>query len=229
MYKELQKLRNQNRESHAVVVPSSPNTDVENYMALKTPMIQCVEVALLDSASTHTILRSLQFFSFPAGNTGWRNSHVTTIAGPKNLTFREGVAIVLLPGNNPITCRDAMYAPDAPRSLISYRDLQANGIHVSTTVENDEEVLELRQGQRTLATATAGADGLYEIAIKAISPSPRLEEEVGTVARERCPDADAPNLARKPNLYLTAAALSDIWHKRLGHPGTTIFRRMLLS
>jgi hypothetical protein len=39
MYKELQKFRYQNRESHAVVVPSSPNTDVENYMTLTTPMI----------------------------------------------------------------------------------------------------------------------------------------------------------------------------------------------
>jgi hypothetical protein len=37
-----------------------------------------------------------------------------------------------------------MYAPDAPRSLISYRDLRARNIHVSTAVENDEEVLELR-------------------------------------------------------------------------------------
>jgi hypothetical protein len=126
------------------------------------------------------------------------------------LTFKEGVAIVLLPKNNIITCRDAMYAPDAPRSLISYRDLRANGIHVSTTVENDEEALELRQGQRTLATAIAGADGLYEIAIKAISPSSMLEEEVGMAARERDPNADAPNLTRKPDLYLTAAALSNI-------------------
>jgi hypothetical protein len=120
-----------------------------------------------------------------------------------------------------------MYAPDAPWSLIINRDLRANGIHVSTTVENDEEALALRQGQRTLATATAGTDGLYEIAIKAISPNPKLEEEVGTVARERGPVANTSNLAWKPYLYLTAAALSDIWHKMFGHPGTTIFRRML--
>jgi hypothetical protein len=59
IYKELQKIHNQNRESYAVVVPSSPNTNIENYMALRTPMIQCVEAALLDNASTHTILRNL--------------------------------------------------------------------------------------------------------------------------------------------------------------------------
>ena len=88
MYKELLKLRNQNRESHAVLIPSPSSTDVENYMALRTPMTQSVKAALLDSASTHTILRSLKFFSFPAGNTCWRNNHVTTIAGQNNLTFK---------------------------------------------------------------------------------------------------------------------------------------------
>ena len=120
-----------------------------------------------------------------------------------------------------------MYASDAPWSLISYRDLRANGIHVYTKIENDEEVLKLRQGQRPFVTAIAGVDNLYEIAIKAISPTRRAEEEVSLAARERGPGTRARNLARKIGLYLTAAALSDIWHKRLGHPGTIIFRRML--
>ena len=124
-------------------------------------------------------------------------------------------------------CRDAIYAPDAPRSLISYRDLRTIGIHVSTKIENDEEALELRQGQRTLATTIAGVNGLYEIAIKAISPTPRVEEEITLVARESGPGARTRNLAPKTGLYLTAAALSDIWHKKLGHLSTTIFWRML--
>ena len=114
--------------------------------------------------------------------------------------------------------------PPEPDQLLGPK---GNGIHVSTITENDEEALALRQGQRTLATAIAGVDGLYEIAIKAISPAPRVEEEVGPVAREGDPAAKNRNLARKTGLYLTAAALSDIWHKRLGHPGTTIFRRMI--
>lgn len=54
MNKELHKLINQNRESHAVLIPSPFNTDVDNYMALRTPMTQSVEAALLDNASTHT-------------------------------------------------------------------------------------------------------------------------------------------------------------------------------
>ena len=41
MYKELQKVINRNRESHIVLIPSSSNANLENYMALRTPMTQC--------------------------------------------------------------------------------------------------------------------------------------------------------------------------------------------
>lgn len=77
----------------------------------------------------------------------------------------------------------------------------------------------------SFATVIAGADGMYEITIKVIGPRP--EEEVGLAAQERGPSAKAPNLARKTCLYFTAATLSDLLHKRLGHHGTTIFQRML--
>ena len=149
MYKELQKLHSQNIEFHTILLPSIFDMDVENYITDTTPMTQGMETAFLDSAFTHTILRSLTFFSFPAGNKSWRTSHVTTIAEQKNITFKEGTTIVLLPRNYPMTCRDAMYASDAPRSLINYRDLSANGIHVSIKIENDKEALKLRQEQRT--------------------------------------------------------------------------------
>ena len=121
-----------------------------------------------------------------------------------------------------------MYALDVPRSMISYRDLRANGIHISTVIEKNEEALKLWQGQRPLATAVAGVNSLYEIAIKAISPTPRVEEEVSPVAQERGPNVKAHNLAQKHSIYLTASVVSDIWHKRLGHPNTTIFRKMFL-
>ena len=117
---------------------------------------------------------------------------------------------MLFPGNHPIICKEAIYAPDAPRSLISYRDLRANEIHVYTLIENDEETLVLSKGQRSFATALVGANGLYEIVIKAISPGPRPEEEVGLAIRERGPSTKAPNLARKTSLYLTATTLSYI-------------------
>ena len=38
-----------------------------------------------------------------------------------------------------------MYAPNVLRSLINYRDLKVKNIHVCTAMQNDEEVLELKQ------------------------------------------------------------------------------------
>ena len=88
------------------------------------------------------------------------------------MTFQEGRATVVLPGGFPLICEKTMYALNTPRSLISYRGLKARKIHVSTVMENDEEVLELRQGHKILATANAGDDSLYKIVINPLTCSP---------------------------------------------------------
>jgi hypothetical protein len=121
-----------------------------------------------------------------------------------------------------------MYAPDVPRSLISYRDLRARKIHISTEKERGEEVLALRQGHETLATAKAGADGLYTVVIKPLTNSPVSPidaEEVSMAAWARDPKAKCPNLAK--GVSIDTIAKPDLWHRRLGHPEMTIFRRML--
>ena len=115
----------------------------------------------MDNASTHTILTDPKFFEFPKGQTSWQNCKITTMAGSRNLRFREGRTKVVLPRGYTLICTGAMYVPEAPRSLISYKDLRANDIHVSTAMDNGEEVLELRRGQRLLATVAAGDEGLY--------------------------------------------------------------------
>jgi hypothetical protein len=96
-----------------------------------------------------------------------------------------------------------MYAPDAPRSLINYRDLRARNIHVSTAVENDEEVLQLRQGLTILATARAGDDGMYKIVINPLdneSPISLIdEEEVCMAAWAGDTEAKRRNLAQCRN------------------------------
>ena len=186
------------------------------------------DVALLDSASTHTILTNPEFFHFTENEKSWQHCKLITMAGSRNMRFREGRATVVLPGGFPLTCANAMYAPDAPRSLISYRDLRARKIHVSTAMENDEEVLELRQGHEILATANAGDDGLYKIVIKPLTCSPISlidEEEVCMAAWAGDPEAKRHNLAQ--GVSFDTIAKLDLWHMRLGHPGTTLFRRML--
>ena len=117
-----------------------------------------------------------------------------------------------------------MYAPDAPRSLINYRDLWANNIHVSTAVENNEEVLELRRGPRRLATAHVATNGLYELCIIQASPPYKSEEEVGEHRYECHP---CLSLGGAHASFLATNSKANIWHRRLGHPGTTMMRKMI--
>jgi hypothetical protein len=169
LYMELQKLRNQSRENYNFDIQHDSNLDIENFMAIRGKFENMASVALLDSASTHTILTNPKFFEFPAGQTTWQHCTITTMAGSRNLRFRKGQAIIGLPGGFPLICERAMYVPDASHSLISYRDLRASQIHVSTAMDNDDEVLELKQGFSLLATAHAGDEGLYRLIIESIT------------------------------------------------------------
>ena len=115
-----------------------------------------------------------------------------------------------------------MYAPGAPRSLISYRDLRANHIHASTALEDGEEVLQLRRGSSVLATAKAGATGLYSLPISGASPIQLDKEE----ANARATRTSLP-CKGVPTALMTSNARADLWHSRMGHPGTTMMRRMI--
>lgn len=50
-------------------------------------------------------LKELRIFTFPTGHKGWNISHVTTIAGKKNLSFLEGKITIWLSENFPLICR----------------------------------------------------------------------------------------------------------------------------
>jgi hypothetical protein len=87
---ELQKLRNQSRENYNFDIQHDSNLDIENFMAIRRKSENRASVALLDSASTHTILTNPNFFEFPAGQTTWQHCTITTIAGSRKLRFRKG-------------------------------------------------------------------------------------------------------------------------------------------
>jgi hypothetical protein len=203
MYRELQNLRESRREAHTLDAPSFSQVDSENYMVQSPGVRSHADRALLDSASTHTILRSLEFFNTVGALGPWLESELLTIAGSRNFRFREGRATVILPGGFPLKCEMAMFAPDAPRSLISYRDLRNNGIHLSTSMESDEDSLELIHGTSRITKVRAGKTGLYEMQI------------------------GAPDAADTRSCSLTVLPKTQLWHKRLGHPGTTMLRRMI--
>jgi hypothetical protein len=183
MYKELQEFKGKQREVHTLDAPSLERTDLKNYMVCIQPIESTPpeasaastsistskvhhDVALLDSATTHTILRDPKYFVFSGQESeAWQTCEMITVAGRRNFVFHEGRATVVLSRGTTLMFPKAMYAPTAQRSLISFRDLRGHGIHLLTALRNGEETLALRQGPWHLATAYAGASGLYQLDI----------------------------------------------------------------
>ena len=89
-----------------------------------------------------------------------------TIAGGRDFIFREGRALIVLLEGATLLIANAMFAPSASRSLISFKDLRANGIHTLTIVKNNKEALLLQRETEVLTTAYVGCGGLYELPIR---------------------------------------------------------------
>jgi hypothetical protein len=240
MYKELQRLKSKQPESHALDTPTLDDT--ENYMVRlsdlgESPEIDVMgtalrvsmhtggihrEMALLDSATTHTILRDPLSFSFTGNNTeAWQVCKMLTIAGRRDFKFREGRAKIVLPGGATLWIERAMYAPSAHQSLISFKDLRAHGVHTFTVVKGHSEALELRQGTTVIATAYAGISGLYELPIVSTS-HPQFKGALASDLSES--QTETSQKLASPG---SVPAKIGLWHNRRGHPGTTMFRRMI--
>ena len=126
------------------------------------------------------------------------------------LRFCEGRACITLLGGTTLVCDHAMYVLAANRSLISFRDLRSNGIHVLILIKDGEETLELWYGQNCFATASCRASGLYELVISHL-PS----------GRKTIPPSGG-------SVYsVIAPSKINLWHGCMGHLGATLFRRML--
>ena len=93
MYKELHLLKSQKKEIHTFDASSldDMNKELENYL-ISIPRISAADpvIALLDNATTHTILRSPEYFKFEGHRATWHTSDVVTIAGRQNFHYREG-------------------------------------------------------------------------------------------------------------------------------------------
>ena len=121
------------------------------------------------------------------------------------MTFREGWARDKLPGGATLVCSNVMFAPEAQRSLISFRDLRAHGIHALPAIRDGEEILKLMQGSTCLATARCGASGLYEMSVSSFIVGYQDHSTYSITIPEK----------------------AKLWHWRMGHQGVNIFRRMI--
>ena len=87
---------------------------------------------LVDSGSTHTILRNRQLFVELIAY----NSPVTTLIGSSQVIKGRGTTKFLLLNGTMFKVTNALYAPRANRTLLSFKDIRANGYHIYTHCEN---------------------------------------------------------------------------------------------
>ena len=129
--------------------------DAENYVVYTIQLAndQGEEFALLDSATTHTILKNPNFFTISENTPAWQMCELTTIVGKRTIRYCEGRVKLLLPRGTPLNINKAIFAPAAPCNLISYRDLRAQGIHLTTDLVDGEEVIGLHRQGHSLAVA----------------------------------------------------------------------------
>jgi peptide/histidine transporter 3/4 len=64
-----------------------------------------------------------------------------TISGPTNLIEGRGRAQIVLPNGTEVTIAEALYSPRSSRTLLSFKDIRANGYHVETTEEKGVKYL----------------------------------------------------------------------------------------
>jgi transposase InsO family protein len=163
------------------------------------------ELCLVDSATTHTILKNPKFFL----NLNMIKTSVNTISGTSSIIESSERASILLPEGTRINIRDALYSSESQRNLLSFKDTRRNDFHVETTCEDGIKNLLLisyKTGQKqVLEKMRAHASGLYGMQVYPI--------EVYKVT----------------NLKLVDKELFSLWHDRLGHPGETMTRRIIES
>jgi hypothetical protein len=110
----------------------------------------------------------------------------------------------VLPMGTQVTIENALLYPDSTRTLLSYRDIRKNGLHVITHEENNEEFFHIikKNGDDhdILERIPSLPYGLYYTYIKPIS-----------------------HVAYK--IILQNVDAFTTWHERLGHPGAGMMRK----
>ena len=158
---------------------------------------------LVDSASTHTILRDHHYFMSMNSHSG----PLKTISGLTKIIEGSGEASFLLSNNTYITISNALYSPRSTRNLLSFKDIRLNGYHLETVVVENKEFLHvtsLTNGLKAIVECFESLpSGLYHTTIQ-----PR---EAHLTKHQEC----------QQDTEFT------LWYKRLGHPGSVMMRRIL--
>jgi hypothetical protein len=128
------------------------------------------EMRLVDSCTTNSILRETKYFQTVTRRTG----NILTIAGHDTNIVGFGRATIVLPMGTQVTIENTLLYPDSTHTLLSYRDIRKNRLHVITHKENNEEFLHIIKKKEDdndiLKRIPSLPSGLYYIYIKHVPP-----------------------------------------------------------
>ena len=158
-------------------------------------------------AQPHTILRE-KIYLF---NLIITNISVSPISGTTNLIEGSGRVNIMLQNGTIFHINDALYSRKFRRNLLSFKDIHRNGYqngyHIETMNEGNEECLcitSVNFGNKIIVEKLPTLSSrLYHTTIKSI--------ESYAVMNQKLND---------PNIF-------NLWHDRLGHPRSSMIRRII--
>ena len=135
------------------------------------------------------------------------NTSVSTISGTSNLIEGSEGANIVLPNGTRFHINDALYSSKSRRNLLSFKDIRKNGYHIETMNKGNKECLyitSITYGKKIVAEKlSAFYPWLYHTIIKSIESNVVVNQKFN---------------------YLK---IFNLWHDRLGHPGSSMIRRII--
>jgi hypothetical protein len=159
-------------------------------------------MCLVDSCTTNTILRETKYFQTLTK----RTRNILTITRRHTCRVGSGKATIILLMSTQVTIENTLLYPISTRTLLSYRDISKNGLHIVTHEENNKESL--------LITKT-NVDG-YDI----LERIPSLPSRLCYTYIKLVSHVVYKVIFQNVNAF-------QIWYDMLGHPGVGMMRKII--
>ena len=148
------------------------------YFILEHVWCPTEEVCLVDRSTTNTILREIKYFQSISKNA----VSLTTIAGSDACIIGSGRATIILPMGTTLVIEEALLYPESTTTLLSFKDIRANGFRVETEEEYGKKYLLITKreenGKRVLEKLPSLETGLYYTNIKALAAYTVLKDSI---------------------------------------------------
>jgi hypothetical protein len=160
------------------------------------------ELCLVDSCITNTILREIKYLQTLIR----RTVNILTIAGRDATIVGSGRVTIVLPMGMQVTIKNVLLYPDSTHTLLSYRYICQNRLHIVTHEENNEEFLHIIKKNR---------DDHY-----ILERIHSLPSRLYYTYRKLVPHGGYKVIFQNVDAFTT-------WHELLGHPGVGMMRKII--